>query len=93
LPPSSRIGASRSLANIAQGETEANNARIYGGLHYRSSNVASDNEGRTITDFVLDNVATPKHRERDWMTRRRRARPWRGDCHGDGASEAATTEQ
>jgi hypothetical protein len=60
-----------------------------GGQHYTSSIRASDAEGRTIADFVLRNVATRVHHERDWEDFNAAGQDHNhgdGDCHGDGES-------
>ena len=84
LPPGST--GFRSLTSIAQAEDEANDARLYGGLHYRSSIRGSDAEGRTIADFVLRNVATRVHDEGGLNAAEQDHNHGDGDCHGDGES-------
>jgi hypothetical protein len=91
LPPG--VTPTRRFTSIAQAEAEANNARIYGGLHYRSSNDAADLEGRTITKFYLANVATPAQLgHHDVDPGQRDHNHGNGDCRGDGESAAATTD-
>jgi len=81
LPPGSP--SARSYTSISGAESDANNARIYGGLHYRSSVNAAAAEGRAITDYVLAHVAQPLQ---GTLTGQIRHDHSDGDCLGDGES-------
>ena len=83
----------RSFTSIAQAEGEANDARVIGGLHYRSSVNVADGEGRSIAAYVMANFGTPIHRDdSEGDAGRRDHNHGNGDCSGDGESAAATTE-
>jgi len=92
LPPG--VTPTRSFTSIAQAEQEANDARVFGGLHYRSSVNVADSEGRTIAAYVMANFGTPIDRNhRDADGGHRDHNHGNGDCSGDGESAAATTDQ
>jgi hypothetical protein len=57
LPPG--VTPTRSFTGIVQAEQEGNDARVFGGLHYRSSVNVADTEGRTIAAYVMANFGTP----------------------------------
>ena len=83
LPPG--VTPTRSFTSIAQAEQEGNDARIFGGLHYRSSVDVADNEGRTIAAYVMANFGTPIHRgQGDGQRRERGPQP-------QGTATAAVT--
>jgi len=91
LPPG--VTPTRSFTSIAQAEQEANDARVFGGLHYRSSVNVADGEGRTIAAYVMGNFGTVVHRNyRDGNDGHRDHNHGNGDCFGDGESAAATRE-
>jgi hypothetical protein len=54
----------RNYSSISAVKRDGLNARIFGGMHYRSSNVASAAEGRAVADWILANVARPVHGKR-----------------------------
>jgi hypothetical protein len=43
---------SRAYTSISQARADANNARVWGGMHYPSTVVISDAEGEAIADYV-----------------------------------------
>jgi hypothetical protein len=89
LPPG--VTPSRSFTSIAQAEQEGNDARVFGGLHYRSSVNVADSEGRTIAAYVMANFGTPIYRNRRGADGGHRDHNHgNGDCSGDGESAAAT---
>ena len=51
----------RRYTSFSTMEQEGSDARIFGGMHYRSSNTASQAQGHAIADWVLANVAQPIH--------------------------------
>lgn len=73
------VPGSRTYASLAQAEKDANDARLFGGMHYPSSIAASNSEGHRIAAFVLANVARLRH-----GTDRGSHDHGPGDCHGDG---------
>jgi hypothetical protein len=79
LPPG--VPGSRTYASLTQAEKDANDARLFGGMHYPSSIAASNSEGHSIAAFVLANVAQPG-RGADQGSGSHDHGP--GDCHGDG---------
>jgi hypothetical protein len=92
LPPG--VTPSRSFTSIAEAEQEANDARVIGGLHYRSSVNVADGEGRMIAAYVMANFGTPIHRDRDEGDGGHGDHNHgKGDCGGDGESAVATTDQ
>jgi hypothetical protein len=54
LPP-------RSYTSLSAVEQDGSDARIFGGMHYRSCNKASQVQGHAVADWVLANVAQPIH--------------------------------
>jgi hypothetical protein len=77
------VPGSRTYASLAQAEKDADDARLFGGMHYPSSIVASNTEGRTIAAFVLANVARPG-RGRGRGAGQGSHDHGLGDCQGDG---------
>lgn len=49
----------RSYSSISAVERDGSDARIFGGMHYRSSNNVSSALGHAVADWVLANVAKP----------------------------------
>ena len=47
----------RNYDSISAVERDGSDARIFGGMHYRSSNDASIAEGHAVADWILANVA------------------------------------
>ena len=72
---------SRSYTSIAQAEQDANNARLYGGMHYPSSIAASSAEGHTVAKHVIANVAQSVHGKKAGQISHDHGE---GNCHGDG---------
>jgi hypothetical protein len=54
----------RSYDSITAVEREASDARVFGGMHYRSSNEVSRKEGRAVAEWILANVARRVHGNR-----------------------------
>jgi hypothetical protein len=73
------VPGSRTYASIAQAEKDADDARLFGGMHYPSSIAVSNAEGHRIAAFVLATVARRGHREGQ-----RSHDHGLGDCQGDG---------
>ena len=48
-------GTTHSFNSFADVVTEVDNARIYGGMHYRHSVMQGNRLGRLLTEFVLRN--------------------------------------
>jgi hypothetical protein len=55
----------RSFTSLTAAEQEGNEARIYGGMHYRSSVDASAAVGHAVARYVLDHAARPRHGDRN----------------------------
>ncbi len=51
----------RNYSSISAVERDGSDARIFGGMHYRSSNDASVAEGHAVADWILANVARRVH--------------------------------
>jgi hypothetical protein len=58
----------RTYSSIAQARADANNARVWGGMHFPSTVAASDAEGQAIADYVdhnsMQRLRGPRREER-----------------------------
>jgi hypothetical protein len=53
------LGVVRSFANFTSATDEIKNARIYGGIHFRSACDDGDATGKAVADYVLAHTALP----------------------------------
>lgn len=53
-------GIYRTFSNFTNAANEAGVSRIYGGIHFNSANVEGLATGRSVGNFVLDNLLAPK---------------------------------
>jgi hypothetical protein len=56
---------SRTYNSIAQARSDGNNARVWGGMHYRSTVAVSDAEGEAIANYVNQNFMQLRHSKND----------------------------
>jgi hypothetical protein len=77
---------SRSFASISQAEQEGVDARVFGGMHWRSSCTVSNLEGHAVADWIMQNVAQPLHGAKIAQVSHAHGH---GDCFGDGELQAA----
>jgi hypothetical protein len=61
-------GVTRYYARFSEAADEANSARVYGGMHFRSAVVDGRALGDAIGAFVTANVAQPGHGTRMGQT-------------------------
>jgi hypothetical protein len=54
-------GVTRSFGKLSDYETEVVNARIYDGVHYRTSGEAGAAMGRKIGQYTVQNYLKPLH--------------------------------
>ncbi len=59
IPSLSNPAAFRSYGSFTQAADEAGISRIYGGIHYRFSDLAGNSSGRSVTGYVFDNYFQP----------------------------------
>jgi len=62
-------GVTRYYARFSEAADEANSARVYGGMHFRSAVVDGRAVGDAIGAFVITNVAQPGHGTRIGQTK------------------------
>jgi hypothetical protein len=55
--------------SISQARSDGNNARVWGGMHYPSTVVISDNVGEAIANYVNQNSMQRVHRSQRRKTR------------------------
>ncbi len=70
----------RSYDSISAMEQEGLDARVFGGMHYRSSANVTDAGGHAIAHWILENVAQPIHGDDEGEAHNHGD----GDCAGDG---------
>jgi hypothetical protein len=54
-------GVTRRFERIADYVTEVDNARVWGGIHYRNSTEVGERMGRAIGRLVVTNAMVPAH--------------------------------
>jgi membrane-associated phospholipid phosphatase len=57
-------GVLRSFPSFSQSVLEVNNARVFGGIHFRNACVDGNVIGQSVADFVLQNAAQSLHGQR-----------------------------
>ena len=57
-------GVLRSFQSFSQSVLEINNARVFGGIHFRNACVDGNVIGQNVADFVLQNAAQSLHGQR-----------------------------
>src|SRR5215472_14292024 len=53
-------GVTRSFTSFEAAAEEAGRSRIYGGIHYQFDNVAGQQVGRSVADYVVEHVLKPQ---------------------------------
>ena len=58
-------GVTRSFTSFSAADEEATLSRIFAGVHFRSDLIVGQQLGSKVADFVVDNVLTPLHGDKD----------------------------
>jgi membrane-associated phospholipid phosphatase len=72
-------GVFRSFSSFSQAVLEVNDARVFGGIHFRSACLDGNALGRAVADYALGNAAQSLHGQRTGQIRHN---------HGDGTVAA-----
>ena len=72
---SNKSGTTRSFARLSDARRESINARVWAGIHFRTSDVQGARLGSRVADYLRRHDLQPVHRRCD--TTRARARGWR----------------
>jgi membrane-associated phospholipid phosphatase len=68
-------GVTRSFDSFAAAAEEAGQSRIYGGIHYQFDNVAGQQLGRSVADYVVGGFLKPREDDGDDQLRAAAAAP------------------
>jgi hypothetical protein len=62
---SSMVGVVRLFGNFSEALAEVANARIFGGIHFRTATEDGRAQGAAIGDYVVEHALQPADRERE----------------------------